>query len=128
MENRHSAIQKIEAWARWEMGNEPAKLPGVGASMSPGFVPSDQADHMTVEVALKDYAARREGGAQGLRALLLHVYGFDGFPDSFDAFGVVADPRAKSLVRSFLGSYGWAADAFVHACVRRFIRFLGRRL
>jgi len=126
MDNRESAIKKIEAWARWEIGSDPAKMPGTGAQMSPGYVPGDQADHMTVELALKDYVSvRRESG---LRQLLLHTYGLDAFPDSFDVLGVIRDPVTKGQVRQFLGSYGWAVDSFVHACIRRFVRFLGRRL
>lgn len=125
MDNRDTAIQKIEAWARWEIGNNPAGLPGKGAQVSPGYVPADQADHMTVELALKDYASSR---GLGMRQLLMHTYGFDAFPDSFDALGVVRDPVTKGQVRQFLGSYGWATEAFVNACLRRFVRYLGRRL
>src|SRR3954447_18560604 len=89
MSNRQQAIEKIEAWGRWDAGNTADKNPGMAMPRSPGFIPADQADHLTVELALQEYmgqqvrAERREEGP-ALRDLLVHVYGRDLLPDSFE--------------------------------------------
>jgi len=122
MTNRQAAIEKIEAWARWEAGNTPDKNPGLGLPVSPGFIPGDQADHLTVEIALKEF-----GAADSMKDLLRHVYGHDLLPDSFEPFEPLPPP-ARRGVKHFLKSYGWGARAFTTASLRRFVRFLAERL
>ena len=145
MSNRQQAIEKIEAWARWETGRTPDKNPGLGIQQAPGYIPGDQADHLTVELALKDFigrtSERRSSGTsaghaearatavdrEALRGLLMHVYGRDLLPDSFEPFEPVPQP-ARVGVKHFLKSYGWGARAFTTASLRRFVRFLAERL
>lgn len=122
MNKRDLAIQKIEAWARWECGRTPDKIPGMGIQRSPSYMPADQADHITVEWALKEF-----GAAESLRSLLLHVYGDEMFPDSFRPFQPLT-PEQRSSVKAFLRGYGWGPEAFSSATLRRFVNFLGRRL
>jgi hypothetical protein len=140
MNSRESAISKLEAWARYEMGNRPTGLPGLSLYKSPGYLPGDQADHMTVEIALKDLNATPTHGGGGayephaLKRLLLHVYGEGRVPESFELFAYMLEEEdggtraLRNKCRSFLFSYGWMPDRFAVTAVRRFVRYLSARL
>ena len=127
---RHSrAIEKIEAWARWEQGSDPDKLPGKGEPKSPGYIPNDQADYLTVELALKSFAACRPGAdPHGLRLLLLHVYGCDELPEQFDPLLLMKEQDSRAKVRAFLSAFGWRPSGFARTTVRKFVAYLSDQL
>lgn len=131
MIDKSSAISKIEAWARWGLGSggqdsSPFDNRGVEVRTSADFMPSDQADYLTVEAALKDFGGRRP--ALGLRNLLVHVYAMDGFPESFDTLSVLAGKPERELARALFQSYGIRLAEFNKTCLHRFVRFLANRL
>lgn len=128
MSSRELAIEKVEAWARWELSSGPDRGLGLGLVKTPGYVPADQADHMTVELALKDFQSGRGADPRGLRALMLHIYGHDAFVDSFDPLAVFPETDSRSKAKVFLQAYGWRIEAFVTGSLRRFLKFLGERL